>query len=73
MRVGRGYQSFLQISQPAWDIWMLFGRDSDWGDGPPPPDWWEHQLGGEGLPAELILDPDRFADKAAELLERGGP
>lgn len=74
MLVGKAYQSYLEIPEPAWDVWMLFGRDASWGEaGPPPPDWWEHQLGGAGLPAELSLDPDRFAEKATELLGRGSP
>lgn len=73
MAVGRAYQAFLEIPQPAWDVWMLFGRDARWtGTDPPEPAWWEHQLSGAGLPAERVLDPDRFARKAAALVEGGG-
>lgn len=72
MRVGTAYQPYLDLSEPAWDVWMLFGRDARWSEAAPPdPAWWEHQLSGQGLPAERVLDPDRFAEKAAGLLERG--
>ena len=69
MLVGKAYQSYLKIPEPAWDVWMLFGREARWSEaGPPEPAWWEHQLGGLGLPPERQLDPDRFAMKAAGLL-----
>lgn len=70
--VGRRYAPILGTDAPAWDVWLLFGRTARWSDpdGAPEPDWWEHQLGG--LPDSLRLDPERFARKAAELLEEGG-
>lgn len=67
--VGSAYQAALGLEEPAWDVWMLFGRDAVWGDEPPDPAWWEHQLGA--LPDSLHLDPERFARKAAELLDDG--
>lgn len=65
-RVGRLYAPVLGTDEPAWDVWLLFGRDARWEADVPEPGWWEHQL--SGLPAERRLDPGRFAEKAGELL-----
>jgi hypothetical protein len=71
--VGSKYQNLtlpdgevIEIASPAWDVWMLFGRDARWDESAPRPDWWEHQLGP--LPKEIRLEPERFGDKASELL-----
>ena len=57
----------LRGHEPAWDVWLLFGPEARWPPGgePPKPAWWEHQL--QGMPGERRLDPERFAQKAAEL------
>lgn len=76
-QVGTAYQNRLRdpagdgepftMGSAAWDVWLLFGRDAHWDDdAPPDPAWWEHQL--RGLPEAIRLDPERFAQKAAELL-----
>lgn len=66
MSVGRAFQSLLQLSEPAWDVWMLFDKASTWkADAPPAPAWWEHQL--HGAPPERMLDASRFATKARSL------
>lgn len=70
LAVGKAVSGQLGLDDPAWDVWLLYDRVKTWGrGGPPEPDWWEHQLGN--LPAERRLDPQRFAQRAAELLERG--
>lgn len=74
--VGGAYQEPLGLTQPAWDVWMLFDGNASWGDTPPAPAWWEHQL--TSLPDSLRLDPERFARKAEALLSGaatpdGGP
>lgn len=76
LRIGALYQTLelgdevLSRQEPAWDVWLLFGPEARWAKGAaaPKPDWWEHQL--QGLPAERRLDPQRFAQKAAELSSR---
>lgn len=30
--------------QPAWDVYLVFTRQAKWGDTPPAPDFWMHQL-----------------------------
>lgn len=73
MVIGRQYQTLLhpdgeeiQLSRPAWDVWLLFDGTAAWSAaGAPTPVWWEHQL--RGMPDDVKLDPERFARKAAEL------
>jgi hypothetical protein len=75
--MGRLYETLeldgkaLSIGVPAWDVWMLFDRDTEWKTTPPKPAWWEHQL--HGLPEERHLDPERFAAKAKALAARAKP
>ena len=64
--VGKAFQPVLDAPVPAWDVWMLFGRDAVWSDPAPTPSWWETQLGG--LPQDRELDGPRFSRKAAQLL-----
>jgi hypothetical protein len=67
--VGKAFQPILGTPEAAWDVWMLFDRKARWeGDSPPRPAWWEHQL--YGMPPELLLDSERFAKKAREILSR---
>lgn len=70
--VGRAYQILkldtetIDLEREAWDAWLLFDRRAKWSpESPPQPAWWEHQL--YGAPPERLLDPVRFAEKAAEL------
>ena len=70
-RVGRAYENPLGLSQPAWDVWMLFDRSASWSAEPPEPVWWEHQLSGP--PDSLRLDPERFTRKARALLAEQAP
>ena len=73
MVIGGQYQALLHpdgkeltLGSPAWDVWLLFGPDVRWdGDQAPKPTWWEHQL--RGMPEDVKLDPERFAEKAAQL------
>ena len=64
--VGTAFQPVLDAPVPAWDVWMLFGRDAVWTDPAPAPSWWETQLGG--LSQDRQLDGARFARKASQLL-----
>ena len=67
--VGTAFQPLLKTPEAAWDVWMLYDRGVRWqGEAPPRPDWWEHQL--YRMSPERSLDPERFAKKAREMLER---
>ncbi|MGH7583145.1 MAG: hypothetical protein ACREL5_07975 [Gemmatimonadales bacterium] len=66
LAVGTAFSHAAGRTEPAWDVYMLFGPEATWPSaGVPKPDWWEHQLGG--LPPDLRLDGARFAAKAAAL------
>jgi hypothetical protein len=67
---GKEYGKIMEIpyGAPAWDIYFACAPDGRWEDGPPPPTYWEHQLGG--LPGNKRLDGPRFADAVRELLQQ---
>ena len=71
-RVGAAVQHFVEgLDYPAWDLWMAFRPGVVWGDEPPEPDWWEHQLSSLGREfAERRLDAERFVARARELAPR---
>ena len=47
----RGYREQLQLSEDAWDIFLLYGPDAKWeGERPPEPSYWSHQLGSKDKP-----------------------
>jgi len=57
----------LPAGRPAWDVYLLFGREADWKSEPPVPNYWMHQLGG--LSSERRLDGRQFADETSRLLQ----
>lgn len=69
----RAYREALALSEPAWDIFLLYGPDARWeGERPPVPAYWMHQLGSARRPRLRgpFLDPALFLDKTRELLAR---
>jgi hypothetical protein len=66
-----GYQRVLQISEPAWDVFLVYGPEARWdGDDPPAPQYWAHQLGTRENPRVHgpFLDGPTFLDKTREAL-----
>jgi hypothetical protein len=61
-RLMQGYTKKLGLSQDAWDVYFIYGPEAHWGDEPPKPDFWMHQLGPE-VPAPT-LDTTVFAKEA---------
>ena len=47
-----------KIDMPAWDVYLLFGRDAEWKEQPPAPVFWMDQL---GLENGKQFDADRLA------------
>ena len=44
---GNLWERVLQTKRGiAWDVYLLYGADAEWGDEPPPPAFWMHQLNG---------------------------
>lgn len=66
--VGKKYGAVIKVpyGAPAWDVYFAFAADVRWGDSPPPPTYWEQQMGG--FPAETRLDGPRFAEQVRKLL-----
>lgn len=65
---GAEFMDALGIEVYAWDVWMVYEPGARWKTGthPPPPTFWQHQLGS--LPDESRLDPDSFAAAIRERL-----
>ena len=59
---GQQWQKVLGTARTAWDIYLLYGADREWGKEPAAPDFWMHQLGG--VSEDKYLDPDVFAAQA---------
>lgn len=65
---GKGWQKVLGTKREAWDVYLLYGAESQWDKEPTTPDFWMHQLGG-GTQAPT-LDEETFEAKAKELLSK---
>ena len=67
---GKAYGPIIGVpyGAPAWDVYLAFGPDARWGDAPPSPSYWEHQLGG--VDSNRYLDGPRFAEEVRKLLAR---
>ena len=56
------FQKVLSISEPAWDIYMVYDKQARWDEAPPPaPSFWMHQLGSRIAAPEL--DTGVFVDR----------
>ncbi len=62
------YQRVMQMDEPAWDVYYVYGRDAEWEGEPPIPDYFMHQL--RGLPPDRMLDGDKLAAEMRKLLQR---
>jgi hypothetical protein len=66
----KDYARILKLGdRPAWDVFLLFGRDVEWKTEPPTPDYWMHQL---KLAPARRLDGNQLATEIAELLGKSG-
>jgi hypothetical protein len=65
---GLEFQKALGIGQYAWDVWMVYEPGARWepASAPPPPVFWQHQLGEQ--PDDSRLDPDLFASVVRDRL-----
>ncbi len=72
-RVGKLYSGILHLpwGLPAWDVYLVFGPEVRWGERPPAPTYWMHQLGRAG-PPELRLDGEQLARVISGLLATAG-
>jgi len=63
---GKEWQKVLGTKPVAWDVYLLYGAESQWDIQPAMPDFWMHQL--SGVTAAPQLDEAVFEAKAKELL-----
>jgi hypothetical protein len=64
----RSYARRLGLSGDAWDVYLIYGKDSRWVSEPPKPEFWMHQLASGGPAPEL--DGEQFAREAIARLQR---
>lgn len=71
--VGELFQPVIKLkTEPAWDVYLVYGRDAKWkGERPPKPASFMHQLGGR-LPDANRLDGAGLARRIEAALRRGG-
>jgi hypothetical protein len=63
---GKAWQKVLGTKREAWDVYLLYGAESQWEKEPVTPDFWMHQL--SGLTHAPMLDQEKFEAKTKELL-----
>ncbi|MEX0785523.1 MAG: hypothetical protein WD939_02690 [Dehalococcoidia bacterium] len=61
----------LPKGSPAWDVYLAYPAGATWGDAPPAPSFWHHQLGD--LDIAPTLDTAAFAAGVRALLSGPGP
>lgn len=57
--LGKSYAETVKLpngKKIAWDVYFVYGPNSVWGDAPPKPDFWMHQLAED----DQCLDPAKF-------------
>lgn len=75
--LGRVFRETIGLPEgaPAWDVFFVFGREARWGEQPPQPAFWMHQLSarwwGERYSDEIerrSLNGDVLRQKVEEIL-----
>ena len=67
--LGKHYGQALKLPGKrtfAWDVYFVFDADAVWGQEPPAPSEWMHQLGGSD---GKHLDPEKLADMVRRRLK----
>ena len=73
--IGQHFAEVMGVDFYVWDFWAIYGPTSQWnGALPPPPDYFEHQLGVtsgtfRGFPKERVLNAQRFAAETRKHLD----
>jgi len=65
---GNIWNEALELDALAWDIYFLYGADSEWDKKPTSPDFWMHQL--SGLEKGEYLDIGKFEKETKKLLTK---
>jgi len=65
---GKAWQKTLGTNREAWDVYLLYGAESQWDKEPAKPDFWMHQL--SGVTTAPRLDEEAFQAKTKELMNK---
>ncbi len=68
-RLGQAYAKVIELPHKkkfAWDVYLVFDAKAKWGDAPPKPDFWMHQLGGPET--GNMLDGGKFRETILQRL-----
>ena len=65
---GKAWQKVLGTKSKAWDVYLLYGAESQWDKEPAKPDFWMHQL--SGVTTAPRLDEEAFQAKTRELVNK---
>ena len=68
-RLGQAYGKVVDLPHKkkfAWDVYFVFDAKAKWGDAPPKPDFWMHQLGGPDT--GNMLDGGKFREAILQRL-----
>ena len=65
---GSEWQKVLGIERTAWDVYLLYGPNTQWNGSTPAPVFWMHQL--ESVTKAPCLNKVEFESKVRELLRR---
>jgi hypothetical protein len=63
----RDYSPVLGLDDKTWDVYLLYGKDAEWGDTPPKPIYWQEQL---GISEETMLDGKKLTAEINNLLAK---
>ncbi len=67
--LGKAYGQILELPRGrelAWDIYFVYAAGVEWGDVPPMPDDWQHQLGTD----ERHLDGDKLRESIISIMNQ---
>lgn len=67
--LSKAYRPLLGLDEDAWDVYLLYPKDAEWGDTPPKPVYWQEQL---GISEETKLDRPKLIAEMNKLLGSGG-
>jgi hypothetical protein len=63
--LSQAFAPVLGIEGEAWDVYLLYDKDTTWGDTPPKPVFWQEQL---GISPETQLDRTKLTAEIKKLL-----
>lgn len=64
----KGFAPVLGLGdRPAWDVYLLYDKETDWNNAPPKPIFWQEQL---GISDETTLDTGKMSVEIKRLLEK---